>query len=97
MRLSKLSLRLAEAPGVRLATGVLVHGPWAGEGVTLTKSAKLKFVPGVVGSKPKKPFPLVPGVMWEDGSGVDLQGGVVGGFRTLGLAWAWPAEGEVAR
>ncbi|KAJ8607586.1 hypothetical protein MRB53_040217 [Persea americana] len=48
-RLSKLSLRLAEAPGV------LVHAPCAGEGVTLTKSAKLKFVPGVVGPKPRKP------------------------------------------
>lgn len=47
--------------------------------MTLTKSAKLKLLPGVFGPKPKKPALFVPGVMCDDGSGVDLQGGVEGG------------------
>ena len=71
---SKLSFRLASraAAGVLPAIGVLVQCPCAGLGVTLTKSAKLKFVPGVFGPKPRKPFPLVPGVICDEGSGVDL-------------------------
>lgn len=65
MRLSKLSFRLASraAAGVLPAIGVRFHGPCAGLGVTLTKSAKLKLVPGVCGPKPSKPAPAVPGVM----------------------------------
>lgn len=63
MRLLKSSRRRVEAPGVRLATGVRDHGPCAGLGVTLMKSEKQKFVPGVVGPKPGKPLPAVPGVI----------------------------------
>ena len=98
MRLLKSSLRRAEAPGVRPATGVRLHGPCAGLGVMLTKSDKQKFVPGVFGPKPRKPFPVVPGVMWEDGRGVDFIGGVVGGW-TMVLARDAPfaGDGEVAR
>lgn len=48
MSVSKLSLRRAVAVlGVLPARGVRVHGACAGLGVTLTKSAKLKFVLGV--------------------------------------------------
>lgn len=43
------------------------------------KSLKSNFIPGVLGPKPRKPLPVVPGVMCEEGRGVDLQGGVVGG------------------
>ena len=80
MRVSKFNFRLASraAAGVLAVPGVRVHGPCAGLGVTLTKSAKLKLVPGVVGPKPKKPAPFVPGVICDDGKGVDLHGGVVG-------------------
>lgn len=63
----------------------------------LTKSAKLKLVPGVFGPKPKKPAPPIPGVMCDDGSGVDLHGGVEGGW-TMGLETRPAAgDGEVAR
>ena len=79
--LSKSSRRRADAPGVLPAMGVrFCHAPCAGLGVTLIKSLKLKVVLGVLGPpKPKKPLPVVPGVMWDDGRGVDLQGGVEGG------------------
>lgn len=62
---SKLSFLRASfaAAGVRPAIGVRVQLPWAGLGVTFTKSAKLKFVPGVVGPKLRKPIPVVPGVI----------------------------------
>ena len=78
---SKLSRRLASrvVAGVLPAIGVRAHAACAGLGVTLTKSAKLKMVPGVVGPNPMKPASLVPGVMCDDGKGVDLHGGVVGG------------------
>lgn len=77
---SKLSFLLASraAAGVLPAPGVRVQCPCAGLGVTLTKSAKLKVVPGVVGAKFMKPAPLVPGVICDDGRGVDLLGGVEG-------------------
>jgi hypothetical protein len=98
MRLSKLSFRRASfVAGVLAAPGVR-HGACAGLGVTLTKSAKLKLVPGVLGPKPRKPAPLVPGVMCEDGSGVDLAGGVDGAW-IAGLTVCCPLAGlgEVAR
>lgn len=47
--------------------------------MTLMKSLKSNLTPGVCGPKPRKPFPAVPGVMCEEGRGVDLQGGVDGG------------------
>lgn len=46
----------------------------------MTKSAKLKVLPGVLGAPNP---PRKPGVMCEDGSGVDLQGGVEGGAMTV--------------
>ena len=47
---------------------------------------------------PKKALPLVPGVMCDEGSGVDLQGGVEGGWFIAGLmVLLLPAEGELAR
>jgi len=54
---------------------------------------------GVVGPpKPKRTLPLVPGVMCDEGSGVDLQGGVEGGWVMAGLmVLLLPAEGELAR
>lgn len=70
-RLSKLSLRRAEltASGVFAVAGVLGHCGWAGLGVTLQKSAKLKLFEGVLG-RPNKLFEL-PGVfMMDDGRGV---------------------------
>lgn len=98
MRLLKSSLRRVEVPGVLLATGVRAHGPCAGLGVTLIKSEKQKLVPGVVGPNPRKPLPVVPGVICEDGSGVDLQGGVEGGWMmVLASAGPFAGEGEVAR
>lgn len=100
MSVSKFSFLLASraAAGVLPATGVRDQGPCAGLGVTLTKSAKLKLVPGVFGPKPRKPAPLVPGVMCDDGRGVDLQGGVEGGGWTTVLAREFLAgDGEVAR
>ena len=66
MRLLKSSRRRAEALGVLPATGVL---PAIGvrfceiNGLSLIKSLKQKFVPGVVGPKPKKPLPAVTGVI----------------------------------
>lgn len=86
MRLSKLSLRLAPVAGVLPATGVRVKAPCAGLGVTLTKSAKLKLVPGVLGPKPIQFEPFIPGVMCDDGSGVDLHGGVEGAWMTVLLS-----------
>jgi hypothetical protein len=98
MSLSKSSLRRAEAPGVLPATGVRFHGPCAGLGLQLTKSAKLKFMPGVLGPKPKNPFPPVPGVMWDEGRGVDLHGGVEGAWITvLAPEVRTAGDGEVAR
>jgi len=99
-RVSKLSFRLASraAAGVRPAIGVRVQGPCVGLGVTLTKSAKLKFaVPGVLGPNPRKPAPFVLGVMCDDGSGVDLHGGVDGGCTTVLAPPASASEGDVAR
>lgn len=80
-------MRVTVAAGVRDD-----HAPCAGLGVTLTKSAKLNGMPGVVGAHPRKP--LVPGVMCDEGSGVDFDGGVEG--ATMGVLIA-PAEGELAR
>ena len=66
--------------------------------MTLTKSEKLKLVFGVVGPKPNKALPLMPGVICDDGNGVDLQGGVEGGWVRAGLmVLLLPAEGELAR
>lgn len=98
MRLSKFSFRLASfVAGVLPAPGVR-HGACAGLGVTLTKSAKLKFVPGVFGPNPKNPAPLVPGVICEDGSGVDFAGGVDGAWMTVLAIWPPLAGlGDVAR
>lgn len=73
------------APGVLPpASGVREKLPCAGDGVTFTKSAKLKLtLPGVLGApKPMKPAPEKPGVMCDDGSGVALEGGVEGGWST---------------
>lgn len=62
------------------------------------KSEKTKFELGVFGPSPRKPLSVVPGVMCDDGKGVDLQGGVDGGWTTVlareGLSGS---EGEVAR
>ena len=98
MRLSKLSLRLAPpVAGVLPATGVRVNAPCAGLGVTLTKSAKLKLVPGVLGPKPIQFDPFMPGVICDDGSGVDLHGGVEGGWMLVLPTPFIAGEGEVAR
>jgi hypothetical protein len=78
MRLSKLSFRLVPVAGVLPAAGVRLKTPCAGLGVTLTKSAKLKLVPGVLAPNASQFEPFMPGVMCEDGSGVDLDGGVDG-------------------
>lgn len=61
------------------------------------KSVKLKFAPGVFGPKPKNPAPFMPGVICDDGSGVDLHGGVEGGCMTVFATRPFSAEGEVAR
>ena len=75
-----------------------MKAPCAGLGVTLTKSAKLKLVPGVCGPKVSRLAPLVPGVMCDEGSGVDLHGGVDGGGGSGVLAVRWSAaDGELAR
>lgn len=79
MSVSKLSLRRVPVAGVLPAAGVRANAPCAGLGVTLTKSAKLKLVPGVLGPKPIQFEPFMPGVMCDEGRGVDLQGGVEGG------------------
>lgn len=100
MRLSKFNFRLASlaAAGVLLAMGVRLQDTCAGLGETLTKSAKLKFVPGVFGPKPKKEPPFMPGVMCDDGRGVDLQGGVEGGCITAALlVRGLSTDGEAAR
>lgn len=97
---SKLSLRRASraVAGVLPAAGVRCHCACAGLGVTLTKSAKLKFVLGVCGPKPKKPLPVVPGVICDEGRGVDLHGGVDGGAVWVGFTvLLLPADGDVAR
>lgn len=99
-RLSKFNFRLASraAAGVLPATGVLANDPCAGLGVTFTKSAKLKLVvPGVFGPKPRKPAPLMPGVMCDDGNGVDLHGGVDGGWTTVLVCCIFAVDGDVAR
>lgn len=98
MRLLKSSRRRAEAPGVLPAIGVRLNVPCAGLGVKVTKSPKLKVVPGVLGPNPRKPLPVVPGVICDEGSGVDLQGGVEGGWMTVLARDAFTAgDGEVAR
>ena len=94
---SKFSLRLVAVPGV-LPPGVRVHCACAGLGVTLTKSSNLKLVLGVWGPKMPKALPLVPGVMCDEGRGVDLQGGVDGAWACAGLiVLELPTEGELAR
>lgn len=56
--------------------GVPGHRFWAGLGVTLQKSAKLKAAVGVPKAKSGLPGVLI---MDEEGKGVCLLGGVVGG------------------
>lgn len=94
---SKLIFLLAELAviGVFAILGVFGQCPWAGLGVTLQKSAKLKFVDGVLGWKPNSPVP--PGVdIMDDGRGVALDGGVDGAC-ILVLVVAAAGVGEVAR
>lgn len=96
IKVSKLSRLRAEltARGVLAVAGVFGHCAWAGLGVTLQKSAKLKLLEGVLGN-PKRP--VLPGVfMMEDGRGVDLGGGVDGAI--ICVRFELPAGvGEVAR
>ena len=67
------------------------NAPCAGLGVTLTKSAKLKFCPGVL-NRPK----VLPGVLSiDEGNWAFFDGGVHGGNPRRGLEFA--AEGEVAK
>lgn len=100
-RLSKFSRRRASraATGVLPATGVRFQDEltWAGLGDMLRKSAKLRLVEGVCKPKPGKAAPP-PGVdIIEDGSGVDLGGGV-DGASIRGFESPWRAgEGEAAR
>jgi hypothetical protein len=103
MRLSKLSRRRASraAIGVLPGPGVLVQAPaiWAGLGVMLRNSEKLRLAPGVLRPKPAKGAPPPPGVdIMDEGKGVDFGGGVEGATirGVLELAWA-AGEGEVAR
>ncbi|KAG9967169.1 hypothetical protein KCU61_g610, partial [Aureobasidium melanogenum] len=75
-RSSKLSFRC----GSRADRGLLLDAQltWAGLGVTLQKSAKLKLLEGVLSANPKRPL-LPPGVcIIDDGRGVVLDGGVDG-------------------
>lgn len=98
MRLSKFNFRRAPpVAGVLPASGVRLNAPCAGLGVTLTKSAKLKLVPGVLGPKPIQFEPFIPGVMWDEGRGVDLQGGVEGAWTVVFAAPFMAGDGEVAR
>ena len=99
MTLSKFSFRLASrVAGVLPATGVRENDRCAGLGVTFTKSAKLKLaVPGVFGPKPRKPAPPMPGVICDDGSGVDLCGGVEGGWTTVLVFRLFAGVGDVER
>jgi len=95
---SNVSFRRARLSGV-FAVGVLTevsangvfHGFCAGLGVILTKSAKSKGCPGVLGKK--LPPPGV--VIMDEGNAMSLRcGGVDGGsMRDLDMA----GEGEVAR
>lgn len=66
---------------------------WAGLGVTLQKSAKLKLLEGVLSAKPKRPL-LPPGVcIIDDGRGVVLDGGVDGAIiRALLIPFAGVGE-----
>lgn len=76
--------------------GVLVHAPCAGLGVTLTNSAKLKAVLGVLG--PLAPHNnCVPGVciIPEEGRGVPFAGGVAGAKDSV-LLKGMPGEGDIA-
>lgn len=87
--------RLRPVSGV-LADGVAGQRRWAGLGVTLTKSAKLKAALGVVLPKAKKGWP--PGVfIMDDGSGVCLLGGVDGGCTGEDLLTCSAGEGDDAR
>lgn len=75
--------------GVPLPATTEPKAPWAGDGVMLTKSAKLNPVWGVCGAPP-------PGVfITEDGRAKD-GGGVVGG-RIFVLDIAPAGEGDVAK
>lgn len=95
---SKLSLLLASraALGVLAVPGVLAQLPCAGLGVTLQKSAKLKFCEGVWNPKPNTPL-VPPGVdIMDEGSGVVLEGGVEGAMMRI-FAVPLAGVGEVAR
>lgn len=97
-RESKFSLRRASlaARGVLAMAGVRhPNAPWAGLGVTLTKSAKLKFWFGVLRPYPNGAAPGV--VITDDGKTPGLEGGVVGGKMIRDLIAALAGEGEVAR
>ena len=92
--LPKVSVRRASftARGVFAGPGVIPpNAPCAGLGVTLTKSAKLKFCPGVL-KRPK----VLPGVLSiDDGNWACFDGGVHGANPRKVLEFA--GEGEVAR
>lgn len=96
MRLSKLSFRLVLlVAGVRPTRGV--RGKAACAGLKVTKSAKLKLVPGVVEPKPSQFDPFMPGVICDEGRGVDLHGGVDGAWTAVLPAPFMAGEGDVAR
>lgn len=73
---------------LRVRTGLVEEGG--------TRLSKL-VVPGVFGPKPRKPAPLMPGVMCDDGNGVDLHGGVDGGWTTVLVCCIFAVDGDVAR
>lgn len=87
---SKLSRRRVAVAGVRFQAAC------AGDGVMLTKSEKSKLFPGVVGANPQA-APFVEGVICDDGSGVDLQGGVVGAWTMVLAPLFCAGDGEAAR
>jgi len=73
---SKFKLLLEKRLGVFAMLGVR-HAAWPGEGVTLQKSARLKFCPGVCRAPLNSPIPGV--FMTEEGRWECCEGGVEGG------------------
>jgi hypothetical protein len=97
---SKFKVLLERRPGVWAMLGVR-HCAGAGEGVTLQKSARLKFCPGVCRAPLNNPI-CVPGVvMTEEGRCECCDGGVEGGsFEVSEGLWklmAGDREGEFAK
>jgi hypothetical protein len=99
-RLSKLRRRRASraAAGVLAPAGVRDQDAptWAGDGVILRNSAKLRFADGVWRPNPGKGPP--PGVdIMDDGNGVAFGGGVDGASMRGFVEPAWAGEGDAAR